>query len=418
MIHGGGDQYDRESEGINDLGRPKPNMHDQNDTHRTRRTFLAAAAAAGVIGSAGCNTPDEGGDGTGTETETGGDGGSGGSADPDQIGSGREPFGDREVGGVPMAEMPDLEGELTVYSGRGEALVGRLLDFMDDLYPDLTIRPRYNTAAELVSQIETEGQNSPADVFYSVNAGALGTLADRGRTQMLSQEALEFVPSNFRDPDGEWIGTSGRARSVPYNTNALSASDIPEDIMAFPETDAFEGDVGWTPTYSSFQAFVTAMRILEGEDATREWLNGMQDLGVSTYGDEFQIARAVADGEIAVGLANHYYIQRVLARREDAPLDTAFTRNDAGAIFNVAGACVMDTAADSTLASNFVRHLLSAEAQDFFARETFEYPLVPEVDPVGRLPSIDELNPPADIDLSQLSDIEATISLLRETGAL
>ena len=391
-------------------------MRESDGPYRTRRKFLAAAAAAGVVGVAGCNTPDEGGSGTETETEAGGDGG--GSADPDQIGSGRGPFGDRDLGGIPMTEMPDLEGELTVYSGRGEALVGRLIDFIDDLYPDLTIRPRYNTAAELVSQIETEGGNSPADVFYSVNAGALGTLADRGRTGALPQEVLEFVPSSFRDPNGEWIGTSGRARSTPYNTNTLSASDIPEDIMTFPDTEAFEGEIGWTPTYSSFQAFITAMRILEGEEATREWLVGMQDLGVSTYGDEFQIARAVADGEIAVGLANHYYIQRVLARRPDAPLDTAFTRNDAGAIFNVAGACVMDTATDSTLASNFVRHLLSAEAQDFFARETFEYPLVPEIDPVGRLPTIDELNPPEGLDLSQLSDLEATISLLRETGAL
>ena len=400
-----------------DLGVPKTIMNGSDDTGRTRRRFLRAAASAGVVGVAGCNTPGAGGDGTDTETGTDADGGGGG--DPEQVGSGRSPFGDREIGGVTIAEMPDLEGELTVYSGRGEALVGELLGFIEDRYPDFTVRPLYNSAAELVSQVETEGQNSPADVFYSVNAGALGTLADRGRTQQLPQAVLEFVPSNFRDPDSAWIGTSGRARSVPYNTDALSASDIPADIMSFPDTDAFAGEIGWTPTYSSFQAFVTAMRILEGEEATRDWLNGMQELGVSTYGDEFQIARAVADGEISVGLANHYYIQRVLARRgSDAPLSTAFTRDDAGAIFNVAGACVLDTASDSTLASNFVRHLLSAEAQDYFARSTFEYPLVPEVDPVGRLPPIDELSPPEGVDLSQLSDLEATISLLRETGAL
>ena len=391
-------------------------MHEADDTGRTRRRFLQAAAAAGVIGVAGCNSPDGTGGGTGTETETGA--GADGGGDPEQIGSGRSPFGDREVGGVTIEAMPDLEGELTVYSGRGEALVGELLEFIGDQYPDLTIRPRYNTAAELVSQIETEGQNSPADVFYSVNAGALGTLANRGRTGTLPDDVLEFVPGNFRDSDGRWIGTSGRARSVPFNTDQFSASDIPEDIMSFPDTDAFEGEIGWTPTYSSFQAFVTAMRILEGEDATREWLNGMLDLGVQTYSDEFQVSRAVADGETSVGLANHYYIQRVLARRSNAPISTAFTRNDAGAIFNVAGACVLDTASDSTLAANFVRHLLSAEAQDYFARSTFEYPLVPAVEPIGRLPAIDELNPPEDLDLSQLSDLEATISLLRETGAL
>ncbi|QCC47495.1 extracellular solute-binding protein [Halobellus limi] len=393
------------------------NETSRTETPRTRRRFLQAAAAAGIVGVAGCNTP--GGDGTDTETEadSGGDG-TGGSA-PEQIGSGRSPFGDRELSGVSMSEMPDLEGELTLYSGRGQALVGELVGFIEDRYPDLTIRPLYNTAAELVSQIQTEGQNSPVDVFYSVNAGALGALAQRDRTQELPQEVLEFVPQNFRAPDGHWIGTSGRARSIPYNTDTFSESDIPDSIIAFPETSAFDGELGWAPTYSSFQAFITAMRILEGDEATREWLAGMQELGVSQYGDEFQVARAVADGEISAGLTNHYYIQRVLARRGlGAPLRTTFTQNDAGAVFNVAGACVLDTAEDSTLAANFVRHLLSAEAQDYFARTTFEYPLVPEVEPIGRLPTIDELNPPEDIDLSQLADLEGTIDLLRETGVL
>ncbi|RLM57599.1 iron ABC transporter substrate-binding protein [Halobellus sp. Atlit-31R] len=391
-------------------------MDGSNDAARsgTRRRFLRAAAAAGVVGIAGCNTP--GSETTETETESG----DGGEETPEQIGSGRSPFGDRDLSaGVSMAEMPDLEGELTLYSGRGEALVGELISFIEDQYPDFTVRPLYNSAAELVNQIATEGQNSPADVFYSVNAGALGALADRDRTQALPQEVLEFVPSSFHDPDGSWIGTSGRARSVPYNTNTLSASDVPTSIMAFPETSAFQDQLGWAPTYSSFQAFVTAMRILEGEEATREWLTGMQELGVSQYADEFQIARAVADGEIAAGLTNHYYIQRVIARRgTGTPLGTAFTQNDAGAVFNVAGAAVLDTAEDATLASNFVRHLLSAEAQDYFARTTFEYPLVPEIEPIGRLPSIDELNPPEDIDLSQLSDLEGTIDLLRDTGVL
>ncbi|MFD1686331.1 extracellular solute-binding protein [Halobellus litoreus] len=393
-------------------------MKEHNGTPRTRRRFLQAAAAAGIVGVAGCNTP--GGDGTETETETetGGGGGTGGSS-PEQIGSGQAPFGERELSGVSMAEMPDLEGELTLYSGRGEALVGELVGFIEDRYDDFTVRPLYNAAAELVNQIETEGQNSPADVFYSVNAGALGALAQRDRTQELPQAVLDFVPENFRAPDGHWIGTSGRARSIPYNTNTFSESDIPDSIMAFPETAAFEDELGWAPTYSSFQAFITAMRILEGDEATREWLTGMQDLGVSQYGDEFQIARAVADGEISAGLTNHYYIQRVLARRGTAtPLRTTFTQNDAGAVFNVAGACVLDTAEDSTLAANFVRHLLSAEAQDYFARTTFEYPLVPEVEPIGRLPTIDELNPPEDIDLSQLADLEGTIDLLRDTGVL
>jgi ABC-type Fe3+ transport system, periplasmic component len=384
---------------------------------RTRRRFLQAAGVAGIGSIAGCGGVSNDEVGTSTETEMSSPIGT---SDSEQIGSGRSPFGDRDISdGVSMSEMPDLAGELTVYSGRGEALVGELLSFIEDRYPELTILPRYSSASQHVNQIITEGQNSPGDVFYSVNAGSLGALATRGRVQSLSSEVLSFVPDTFQSPDGSWIGTSGRARAIPYNTDMLTESSIPTDIMSFPDTAALDGQFGWAPTYSSFQAFITAMRLLEGEANTREWLRGMQELGAESYADEFQIARAVADGEVAVGLTNHYYIQRVLARRTlDAPLRTTFTQNDAGAVFNVAGACTLDTASDTTLASNFIRHLLSAEAQDYFARTTFEYPLVPEIEPIGRLPSIDSLNPPEDVDLTQLSNLEGTITLLRDTGIL
>jgi iron(III) transport system substrate-binding protein len=382
-------------------------MDDDTSRPRSRRRFLAATGTAGLVTIAGCGAPfnsDDGGD----ENFVG------------QIGSGRSPFGDRSIeGGVSMSEMPDLEGELTLYSGRGEPLVGTLIQFIEDLYDGFEVLPRYNSASELVNQIDTEGQNSPADVFFSVNAGSLGILKDRGRTVELPSEVLEMVPSNFHDPDGAWVGTSGRARTVPYNTGKFTDSDIPDDIFAFPDTSAFEDDIGCAPTYSSFQAFITAMRILNGEEATRQWLNEMMELGLDySYSDEFLVSQAVADGEIHAGFANHYYIQRVLAGRPDAPIATAFTENDAGAIFNVAGALVLDTADDEDLAANFVRHLLSAEAQDYFARETFEYPLVPDIDPIGRLPSIDELNPPENLDLTQLSDLQGTIELLREVGML
>jgi iron(III) transport system substrate-binding protein len=371
----------------------------------TRRRYLVGLGAAVTTGLAGCNAP-----GTGTDTDAGGEVG--------QIGSNRE---GRDIpGGTPMADLPDLSGELDLFSGRGQALVGDLIEFIDDRYPDLTIRPRYAGSTDLVNRILEEGDNSPADVFYSVNAGALGALAAEGRTMTLPDRVLDPVPEAFRDPDGNWVGTSGRARSIPYNTEQFSADDIPTDVFQFPELDRFDGAMGWTPTYGSFQAFITAMRILEGPKRTTSWINGMQDSNVSTYGDEFAIAQAVADGEIGAGFANHYYTLRVLDARPDAPIDLAFTENDAGAIFNVAGATTVDTAADPELANDFVRHLLSAEAQEYFATTTFEYPMISGVEPVQPggtdLPTVDGLNPPADLDLAQLAELGPTLELMREAG--
>lgn len=371
----------------------------------SRRRFLAAAASAGGVGLAGCSDilPGGGnGNGNGDDSPVG------------QIGSGREGRGAQ--GGTSMEDMPPLEGEITVYSGRSEVLVGDLVAYVQDLYDDLTLDVRYLGANEAVNQIKTAGQNSEADVFFSVNAGALGQLAEAGRTRPLHEDVAELVREEFRDDENRWIGTSGRARSIPFNTGAFSAGDIPEDILAFPDEDRFDGEMGWAPQYGSFQAFVTAMRLLEGEDTTRQWLEGMLDSDVRRYPDEYQVCQAIADGGITAGFTNHYYVQNVLDNRSDASLSTAFTSGDAGAIFNVAGAAVVDTAADGEMAANFVRHLLSGEAQDYFARETFEYPLIPGVDPIGELPTIDELNPPADLDLTQLSDLEPTIELMREAG--
>ena len=365
--------------------------------HSSRRRFLAGSAAVGAVAIAGCT----GDDGESAEGDT--------SDSPvGQIGSGRA--GRPAPGGTSIADLPDLEGELELYSGRNEFLVGELISFLDDTYPDFTPSVRYGGGSDLVNTIDTEGSGSPADVFYTVNAGNLGALADAGRTQELSTEIQETVSEEFRTD--QWVGTSGRARTVPFNTDAYSEGDIPEDIMAFPD---FDGDLGWAPTYGSCQAFITAMRIFEGEDATREWLQGVVDAGITPYADEFQVAQAVANGELDAGFTNHYYIQRVLDGSPSAPIDTAFTSGDAGAIFNVAGAAVVDTAPNPELAQNFVRHLLSAEAQEYFAVETFEYPLISEVEPVGDLPTVDELDVP-EFDIAELSNVRATIDLMRDVG--
>ena len=364
-----------------------------------RRRFLATTGALGAAGIAGCNG-DAGGDSGSVGQDTGSVG---------QIGSGRA--GRDAPGGTSMADMPDLSGALTVYSGRGEFLVGDLIGYIDGLYDDLDLTVRYSGSTDLVNQIANEGDGSPADVFYSVNAGALGALADAGRTQALPDDVAEKVREEFRTD--QWVGTSGRARTISYNTEALSEPDLPDNIMAYPEE--FAGDLSWAPTYGSAQAFVTAMRILEGESATRDWLEAMVERGATTYPDEFRACQEVADGEVDAALVNHYYIQRVLDGNPEAPIATAFTAGDAGAVFNVAGAAAVDTASDADLAANFVRHLLSAEAQDYFARSTFEYPLIPDVEPIGDLPSIDELDVP-DVDLSELSNLEPTIDLMRGAG--
>ena len=384
----------------------------------TRRRFLAASTVGATAGLAGCVS-----DFTDAGGETTYPGESNGGADlslSDFRGSGPLVEQRPAPGGTSMDDLPALDGELNLYLGGGEGgLYENLVRLLEQKYPDFTAIVRPAPSDQLANTIvsESQGGTSEADVFWSIDSTSLGIVADAGVTTELPDRVLDPVPDGFKASDGSWVGVAGRARAIPYNTDQLSGSDVPDSVHEFPETAALEGSMGWAPTYGAFKSFVTAMRLIDGPEQTKEWLRGMLDHGVTEYPDEFLTSNAVADGEIGAGFANHYYALRVLSSRPDAPIDLAFTKGDAGALVNVSGTEIIQGTEKAELAADFIRHLLSAEAQEFFATQTFAYPMIPGVQPVGGLPTVDELEPP-EVDLSQLSDLEPTLELMREVGIL
>ena len=373
-----------------------------------RRRFLAGLASAGAAGLAGCSNPFASQEPDAGEVTM-----------DDFRGSGPlvESRGDYE--GTRIEELPELSGTLTIYLGGGEGGVyGDLLELFGRIYPDFQPEVSDAPSAQLANTLieEASGGSTRADVFWSIDAGSLGVVADEGLFTTLPSDVVESVPSTYH-PNDRWVGVAGRARSVPFNTDQLSADRIPESVMEFPGTEAFRESIGWAPSYGAFQSFVTAMRKIEGESRTRRWLRSMIDLGAKKYNNEFFVSNAVADGAILAGFANHYYALRVQASRPEAPIDLAFTSGDAGALVNVSGVGVLADSERQELARNFARHLLTVEAQEFFATRSFAYPTVEGIPPVGGLPPIDELNPP-ELDLSELADLQPTLDLMREVGLL
>jgi len=383
---------------------------------RTRRRFLVAAGLAGAGVLAGCTGNGD----DGTTTDRDGTDGTGGSDFDigDFRGSGPLVEGRGDPGGTPIADLPPLEGELNFYLGGGEGgLYLQLIRAFADYYPDFSFNHSLESSSSLANKIveESRAGTSPADVFVAVDAGALETVAAAGATESLPSSVTDPVPPAFRTDN--WVGIAGRARAIPYNTDRLSADEVPDTVQDFPGDATFANALGWAPTYAAFHSFVTAMRKLRGDAATRQWLEEILELGVTEFPDEFRVSNAVADGELLAGFANHYYALRVRNARPEAPIDVAFTSGDAGALVNVSGAAIVKGSDDRQLAQTFVRHLLSSEAQEFFATRTFAYPTVADVEPPGGLPTIDELDPP-DVSLTELSDVQGTIDLLRETGVL
>lgn len=311
----------------------------------------------------------------------------------------------------------DVGGQVTVYSGRGQDLVQPILDrFAEET--GIEVRVRYGDTAEMAAAILEEGQNSPADVYYGQDAGALGALALEGMARRIPDETLERVDARFRSPDGLWVGSSGRARTVIYDTDQLEESDLPTSILDFADPQ-WENMLGWAPTNGSFQAWVTALRVQEGEDVAREWLEAIHALNPLVYEGNTPIVGAAMSGEIAAGFVNHYYLYREQAEAGgDVGADNYFFRDgDIGGLINVAGMAILEPSRNVEQAEMLLDFMLQQEAQEYFASETFEYPLVQGVDPAAEVPPLDELETP-DIDLSNLEDLEGTLALLQEVGLI
>lgn len=316
-------------------------------------------------------------------------------------------------------ELGHLEGELTVYSGRTPDQIDPLFEQIEDAYPDFTIATDYDDNVAQVNKLIEEGDATHADIFYTQDSGALAVVKDEGLLRELPEDIGTGLPSDRTDPDGVWMGVSGRVRAVQYNTELWDdgADDLPTDIREYAYDDRFEGIISVRPNSGSFRAFIVAMMELEGEEATREWVRAMvEDQDVRLFSSGSQQATAVNDGDVAVALGNQYYVARILNEDPEASIDVAFTQNDAGCLFNVSGIGIPNGTTNASLAAEFARHLVTREGQEFFVEVNGEYPVVDGIEYVGELPPVEEINPP-DFDLNQLGlELTEAVDLLTEEG--
>jgi iron(III) transport system substrate-binding protein len=314
---------------------------------------------------------------------------------------------------VPVSGCGGEDADLTVYSGRNEKLIGDLVkDF--EKQSGLNVEVRYGDSAELAAQIAEEGDNSPADVFFAQDAGALGSVEPQ--LGELPGDVQRQSPKRYRDPRGRWVGASARSRVVAFDSRELKDEDLPDTVFDFTKPE-WKGRIGIAPTNASFQAFVSAMRLEIGDERTRQFLQGIKANGAKTYENNIQTEEAIARNEIDVGLVNHYYAYELRADRPDFPVRNHFLRKgDPGSLVNAAGAGVLKTAEHKPDAERFVRFLLSRQAQTYFSQKLYEYPVVDGIAPPPGLPALDKLQGPG-IRLADLGgQLRSTLQMLDQAG--
>lgn len=308
-------------------------------------------------------------------------------------------------------------GVLTVYSGRTEDLVGPLFEqFTEETGIEVAVR--YAGSTDLAATLREEGSNSPADVFFAQDPASLGAVAESDLFVELSSDLLEMVDARFSDSSGRWVGTSGRARVVVYDATRLSAADLPSSVAGFTAPE-WAGRIGIAPSNGSFLAFVAAMLVMEGEETTRAWLEGLAANSPGRYEKNSPIVAAVNGGEIETGLVNHYYLLRLQAEEgETAAANQFLASGGPGSLVMPAGAGILTTSDRQDDAERFIEFLLSAQAQKYFAEETFEYPLAAGIPPIEGLPPLESLGAPV-LDLSAIATaLDLATDLVAAAGLL
>lgn len=322
-------------------------------------------------------------------------------------------FGTDEPQGGPAE--PTTEG-ITLYSGRIPGAMGGAVDAYE-AESDTDVQVRFADTSDLAATLVEEGSSSPADVFFAQEPGAMGALEDAGLLAKLPRDILGRVPPEYRDPEGRWVGVTGRARAMAYGPD-VSRSELPASPLDLTEPE-WSGRVGWSPASDSLQQYVTALRLEYGDDVARNWLEGMVANDAVDFPDNVTIRDAIANGEIDVGLINHYYVaQAVAAEGPDYPVKVYFPPQGLGSLLLLTSVGVLDSSDRKDEAFAFVRSLLSRDSQKFFTGSSKEYPLARGVEPDPSLSVPLARIPSPSGDLEDIEETQATIELMQEAGAL
>ena len=313
---------------------------------------------------------------------------------------------------LPVAAVAcsDEEQTITVYSGRSQNLIGPLLErFAEDT--GIEVEVRYGGSTDLALLLKEEGDKTPADVFISRSPGPVGFLAERGLLAALDDDVLALAPSS---PSGYWVALTGRQRVLVYNAEQFAPTELPTSIYELTE-EKWLGRVALAPTNGSFQDFFTLFRIEVGDEAALAWLKALHDGDAPVYPNNVSIVQAVARGEIEMGLVNHYYNLRIKVEDPSTASENYhFPAGDPGGV-TIATAIGATASGDKAVAERLIRYLLAREAQEYFGKANFEYPLASGIELEG-------INspPPESVDVGQFDrlggSLERTIELIREAG--
>jgi len=322
-----------------------------------------------------------------------------------------------EATGPPTAvpTSSDLGGTVVLYSGRTEELVSPLIQQFEEA-TSIDVDVRYGSSPEMAATLLTEGPESPADLFYAQDPASLGSVAEL--MAPLPDSILSLVPADFQDPAARWVGVTARSRVLAFNPELVSVQELPASYKDLVDPE-WSGRIGVAPTNGSFVAFVSAMILLEGEEATLAWLQGLAANDPVVFDGNAPIAAAVDAGDIEVGLINHYYLLQLGAEQGSTTAQNHFfSAPDAGSLVMPSGVSRLTTGQNRAGAEALISFLLEDDVQAYFAETNFEYPVTAGAPSPAGSPPLESLTTPNVSTTDMAAMLDRATDLIAEAGLI
>lgn len=322
-------------------------------------------------------------------------------------------------GGSPGGSSPSgpLRGQsITLYNGQHEQTTAAVVKAFER-QTGVKVDIRTDEETVLVNQISQEGANSPADVFYTENTPVLEYLQEHRMLAALYASTLAAIPREYRSPQGDWVGLSARVSALVYNTQQLSATQLPNSILDLAEPK-WRGKLAIAPAETDFQPLIASIAKLDGRGAAERWLAAVKT-NAKVYPNAEAVVSQVNNGESAIGLINHYYWFRLRDETPRGELHSAlhyYAPRDPGDLLDVSGAGVLRSSSHRAAAQAFVAFLVSRAGQQAIAHShSYEYPLRPGVSAAAGLRPFAQLEPAA-VTPADLGDGSFPLELEQKLG--
>jgi iron(III) transport system substrate-binding protein len=286
------------------------------------------------------------------------------------------------VSGCGFLGIGEEPADLQIYSARHYDLEEAFGQFQDET--GISVEFIFGDDAELLERLKAEGDETPADVFMTVDAGALWNAARQGELAAVDSPQLQrAVPEDLRGPDGQWFGLAMRARTVTYNPDNVDPSELDTE-----ETYAGLADPKWQgrlcmrdATASYTQSLVASLIDLHGREKALEIVEGWVANDVEIMSNDILLLEAIDAGTCDVGINNHYYLARELEEKPDLNVDLFWASQDgAGTHVNISGAGVVESSDAPDKARRLIEWLATT-GQNAFVDANHEYPVNPDVQP-------------------------------------